>query len=204
MSERQVHGVKGDAHRLSWLSLFRAESHANAARFFSNVHTVGGTIAAGLAAAAGGTAFAGETTVAGVAGIAAAAVAGLLTVAKPDERTQSHWLTATKYSQVAEDVNGRFEFNWTTPAVASDGTVEAPGTGLGDDPPRDDREALEFFRNQIVGLEAASSPVPGVLIGRTEKRMRKNKQWFAPIELDAFESWRLAKLGVESSPTDSG
>lgn len=200
--------MKREAEQLSWLSLFRAECHATAARFFSNVHTVAGTCAAGLAAAAGGTAFAGETTVAGVAGVASAAVAGLLTVAKPDERTQGHWQAATSYSRLAEETSARFGIGSPTPDVASDVRPaltgpEPPDAVAGQDPATgNDAAALKVFREQMVELEARSFPVPRRHFRKTQRQVRKYGQWFAPIEPDAFDKWRLKRLGHRGEAGD--
>jgi hypothetical protein len=195
--ERAAH-VAIEAERLAWVSLYRAECHVTAARFYSNLNTFAGMIGAGAGATAGGTAFAGATIAAGIAGIVAALAAGFITIHKPDERTQSHWSAARSYGRLADEIRMFFRFGWTRGGNLTDknrpseeGRPERQAADAA--APLPALERLAEFRARSADLEDATFPVPRRLCVKTERFMATHDEWYPPDGVD-FEEWQRRRL----------
>ena len=160
----------GEANRLLTMSMFSAERHATAAGFFGNAHVVLGFVAAGLAAGAGGTAFAGSANVAGALAIGAAALAGLVTSLRPDERAQFHWSSSKDFRQLASDVHTFIEFPET---AAEEGEFNCH----------------ERLIHRYMALEKASEKVSTYHSKKTAKRISKQDYYYPPLPLKSFAHW---------------
>jgi hypothetical protein len=186
--------ARSAALELAYLGRYRAECHITAARFYSNVHTFVGMAAAGLAAVAGGTAFAGQTVIAGIAAVGSAVFAGLLTIQKPDERTQAHWQAAGKYNGLSDEIELYSRYGWrdgnAPPDEREASAPASPRRGSGEAAPDDEVEALAHFRKRCNALEAESFPVPRHLCASAENYISANDEWYPPLKTGRFEEWR--------------
>ena len=202
--------VAPQADRLVFTSAFRAECHVAAGRFFGNVHITLGAVAAGLAAGAGATAFASNNVVAGSLAIAAAAVTGVLTSLRPDERSQAHWNAANAFADLANRTymarlggetastarngqagdetgskGGQPAESWPVP---NDATAPQAAFVPGDLRPGPLAE-IEAFQREFRRLDAAAPPLPGRLTKKGMNAMAAHRTWHPP-QYDEFDSWR--------------
>jgi hypothetical protein len=197
--EHQTSSAKREAKNLGYLTRYRAECHMTAARFYSNVHMFVGMAAAGLAAIAGGTAFAGQTLAAGISAIGSAVLAGFLTIHKPDERTQSHWLGAGNYNSLADEIFLYERFD-RRPAATEDASQTATDAAL---PRRANPErarsgvaadgdvaTLEHFLRESAELEARTFPVSRHLCVKTDWFIQHDDEWYPPLRTGDFEVWK--------------
>ena len=178
--------IDAEAARLQWVALFRAECHITTSRFYSNLHTIGGAGAAGLAAASGGTAFTGYPIVAGSLAIGAAATSALITSIRPDEAAQAHLRDAKEFNHLAEQVD-----RFTRFSIGADGK---PISGNGASSPASNRlgQLLAFIERQKE-IEERSLAVPMRLTRKTGRFLRDQDGWYAP-PYDEFVSWQRARL----------
>jgi hypothetical protein len=177
--------LEREANRLLGVSMYAAERQVTAAGFFSITHYFLGASAAGLAAASGGTAFAGSTGVAGGLAIGAAALAGLVTALRPDERGQSHWSSAKDFHDLAVDLHMFIEF---------------PEKRAGEDGYDD----FDQLRQRYTDLEGKSEIVPVRLANKTAKRMGKYKYYYPPLSAAAFAEWERKRGFVSKDRTNAG
>jgi hypothetical protein len=191
--------VGSELLRLARTAYYRAECNVTASRFYSNTHTMVGMAAAGLAAAAGGTAFAGQTIIAGIAGILSAAVAGFLTISKPDELSQRMWRAATAYSELARDIllangsvsrsGGEREPVRKRPRLQPEAISSTPQAENDENkaPPTD-------FEHRFRQLEQESFPVPKHLCRKAESFIHGQEGWYPPIE--DFDRWWIQRSSL--------
>jgi hypothetical protein len=153
--------VSSEAERLQRCCGFAAEWQVTASGFWANVQFALGSAAAALAAVSSGTAFSDHSVVAGSLAAAAALAAAVLTSLRPAERAELHKQAAVAYHSLAVEIRLYRELGVTQ--------------GGDDLPPLDVLAGLEA---RAVELDGKSPWVPRRLAKKTEKFLRKGREYF--------------------------